>query len=50
MEAWGNADFEAMLPLLTASLRKKEENGDLYERSDRITDEDVERFEEIAAR
>ena len=50
VEAWGNADFEAMLPLLTASLRKKEENGDLYERSDRITDEDVERFEEIAAR
>ena len=50
VEAWRNADFEAMLPLLTASLRKKEENGDLYERSDRMTDEDVERFEEIAAR
>ena len=50
VEAWRNADFEAMLPLLAASLRKKEENGDLYGRSDRMTDEDVERFEEIAAR
>ena len=50
MERWRNADFEAILPLLTETLRKKEESGDLYEESDRtITDEDVERFEEIAA-
>ena len=50
MEAWRNADFEAIFPLLTETSRKKEESGDLYEESDRITDEDVERFEEIAAR
>ena len=50
MEAWRNADFEAMLPLLTETLKRDEESGNLYERSDRITDEDVvERFEEIAA-
>ena len=51
MEAWRNADFEAIFPLLTETSRKKEESGDLYEESDRITitDETVERFEEIAA-
>ena len=50
MEAWRNADFEAMLPLLTETLKRDEESGNLYEESDRITDEDVvERFEEIAA-
>ena len=50
MEAWRNADFEAMLPLLTETLKRDEEGGNLYEGSDRITDEDVvERFEEIAA-
>ena len=51
MESWRNADFEAMLPLLTETLRRDEESGNLYERSDRtITDEAVvERFEEIAA-
>ena len=50
MESWRNADFEAMLPLLTETLRRDEESGNLYERSDRtITDEDVEKFEEIAA-
>ena len=51
MEAWRNADFEAMLPLLTETLKRDEESGNLYERSDRtITAEDVEKFEEIAAR
>ncbi len=50
MESWRNADFEAMLPLLTETLKKDEVNGNLYEKSDRtITDEDVEKFEEIAA-
>ena len=49
MESWRNADFEAILPLLTETSRKKEESGDLYEKSDRITHEDVKRFEEIAA-
>ena len=51
MEAWRNADFEAVLPLLTETLKRDEESGNLYERSDRtITDEDVKKFEEIAAR
>ena len=51
MEAWRNADFEAMLPLLTETLKRDEESGNLYERSDTtITAEDVEKFEEIAAR
>ena len=50
MESWRNADFEAMLPLLTETLKRDEESGNLYERSDRtITAEDVEKFEEIAA-
>ena len=35
MESWRNADFEAMLPLLTETLRRDEESGNLYERSDR---------------
>ena len=51
MEAWRNADFEAMLPLLTETLKRDEESGNLHERSDgTITDEDVKKFEEIAAR
>ena len=52
VEALRISDIEAILPLLTETLRNKEESGDLYEGSDRttITDEDVERFEEIAAR
>ena len=51
MESWRNADFEAMLPLLTETLKRDEENGNLYEESDTtIMDEDVEKFEEIAAR
>ena len=51
MESWRNADFEAMLPLLTETSKKDEVSGNLYEKSDRtITDEDVEKFEEIAAR
>ena len=50
VEALRSSDIEAILPLLTETLRNKEESGDLYEGSDRtITDEDVERFEEIAA-
>ena len=51
VEALRISDIEAILPLLTETLRNKEESGDLYEGSDRttITDEDVERFEEIAA-
>ena len=48
--AFRNSDIEAILPLLTETLRNKEESGDLYEGSDRtITTEDVERVEEIAA-
>ena len=52
VEALRSSDIEAILPLLTETLRNKEESGDLYEGSDRttITDEDVEKFEEIAAR
>ena len=51
VEAFRNSDIEAMLPLLTETLKRDEESGNLYERSDRmITDEDVEKFEEIAAR
>ena len=51
MESWRSADFEAMLPLLTETSKKDEVSGNLYEKSDRtITDEDVEKFEEIAAR
>ena len=50
VEAFRNSDIEAMLPLLTETLKRDEESGNLYERSDRtITDEDVEKFEEIAA-
>ena len=50
MEAWRNADFEAILPLLTETLKRDEESGNLYEESDRtITAEDVEKFEKIAA-
>ena len=50
VEALSSSDIEGILPLLTETLRNKEESGDLYEGSDRtITDEDVERFEEIAA-
>ena len=51
VEALRISDIEAILPLLTETLRNKEESGDLYEGSDRttITDDDVERFEEIAA-
>lgn len=50
MESWRNADFEAMLPLLTETLKRDEESDNLYERSDRtVTDEDIEKFEEIAA-
>ena len=50
VEALRGSDFEAMLPLLTETLRGDEESGNLYEGSDRtITDEDVEKFEEIAA-
>ena len=51
VEALRISDIEAILLLLTETLRNKEESGDLYEGSDRttITDEDVERFEEIAA-
>ena len=50
VEALRSSDIEAIFPLLTETLRRDEESGDLYEGSDRtITDEDVERFEEIAA-
>ena len=50
VEVLRSSDFEAMLPLLTETLRGDEESGNLYEGSDRtITDEDVEKFEEIAA-
>jgi hypothetical protein len=50
VEAFRNSDIEAMLPLLTETLKRDEVSGDLYEGSDRtITEEDVERFEEIAA-
>ena len=50
VEAFRNSDIEAMLPLLTETLRNKEESGDLYEGSDRtITTEDVEWVKEIAA-
>ena len=50
VEAFRNSDIEAMLPLLTETLKRDEVSGGLYEGSDRtITEEDVERFEEIAA-
>ena len=50
VEAFRNSDIEAILPLLTETLKRDEESGNLYEGSDRtIADEDVERFEEIAA-
>ena len=50
VEVLRSSDFEAMLPLLTETLRGDEESGNLYEESDRtITAEDVEKFEEIAA-
>ena len=50
VEVLRSSDFEAILPLLTETLRGDEESGNLYEGSDRtITDEDVEKFEEIAA-
>ena len=51
VEAFRNSDTETILPLLTETLRRDEESDNLYEGSDStITDEDVERFEEIAAR
>ena len=51
VEAFRNSDTETILPLLTETLRRDEERGNLYEGSDStITDEDVERLEEIAAR
>ena len=51
VEAFRNSDTEAILPLLTETLRRDEESDNLYEGSDStITAEDVDRFEEIAAR
>ncbi len=51
VEAFRDSDIETILPLLTENLRRDEESGNLYEGSDStITEEDVERFEEIAAR
>ena len=51
VEAFRDSDIETILPLLTENLRRDEESGNLYEGSDStITAEDVERFEEIAAR
>ena len=51
VEAFRNSDTETILPLLTETLRRDEESGNLYEGSDStITAEDVDRFEEIAAR
>lgn len=51
IEAFRNFDTEAMLPLLTETLRRDEESSNLYEGSDRaITEEDAEKLEEIAAR
>ena len=50
VEAFRNSDTQTILPLLTETLRRDEESGNLYEGSDStITDEDVEQFEEIAA-
>ena len=51
VEAFRNSDTQTILPLLTETLRRDEDSGNLYEGSDStITDEDVERIEQIAAR